>query len=53
MAEVGQMSLKADVNTITTVDVLRNKFSKTLGSGKVESIYHPTTVFSNRFTPVA
>eukprot|EP01046_Picozoa_sp_COSAG06_P004103 COSAG06_NODE_167_length_21546_cov_35.001352_26_plen_34_part_00 len=30
------MSLKADVNTITTVDVLRNKFSKTLGSGKVQ-----------------
>eukprot|EP01046_Picozoa_sp_COSAG06_P004453 COSAG06_NODE_186_length_20792_cov_1041.487443_10_plen_162_part_00 len=53
MAEVGQMSLKADVNTITTVDVLRNKFSKTLGSGKVESIYHPTTVVSNRFTTVA
>ena len=53
MAEVGQMSLKADVSTITTVDVLRNKFSKTLGSGKVYSNYHPTTVFSNRFTPVA
>ena len=34
LAEQGNLDLEADINTITTVDVIRHKHAKTLGSGK-------------------